>query len=157
MPDFVSTPPPRREKVPVVTLNVLIDALVEYLLIAFDFLYSRSDIWPEREFGISKTTIYFYDRRRVTPPIKAAIEVEITGKFAQSGTSKLFSEPFMLSIWERPEVEPPLLGPSSNVEDILKRAEQCGTSSGLLVIPQADRSLRFRPVIRWENGVPIFD
>jgi hypothetical protein len=104
MPDFISTPPARKAKIPIVTLDVLIDALIEYLPTAFDFIYHRSDIWPEREYGIARTTIYFYDTRRIVPPIKPAIEVEVTGKFAQSGASKLYSDPFMLDIWQRSEV-----------------------------------------------------
>jgi hypothetical protein len=159
MPDFISTPPKPKKKIPVVTLDGLIDGLIEYLPTAFDFVYHRSGIWPEREYGLAKTTIYFYDARRTVPPIKSAIDVEIDGKFAQSGSARLYSDPFLLTLWQRPEVEPPRppLTAGAKLEDYQAYIRTLGTMSGLFVVPQPDRSMLFRPVTRWDRGKPMFD
>jgi hypothetical protein len=153
MADFVSTPPPKKERIPTPTLDDLISALEQYLPTAFDFQYFRSDIWPEREFGLSKTTLYFYDQRRADA--RAAIEIEVSGKFAQSGSARLWADPFLLMGWVIPLSEPFEL-PSDDWEKrkaiLAKR-----TYVGILVIPRADRSIAFRAVKRWEDGQPIFD
>jgi hypothetical protein len=159
MPDFISTPPKPKKKIPVLTLDGLIDGLIEYLPTAFDFVYHRSDIWPEREDGFAKTTIHFYDTRRVVPPIKSAIDVEIDGKYAQSVSARLYSDPFLLTLWQRPEVEPqrPPLKTDIMSDEYQAYFKALGTMSGLLVVPQPDRSMLFRLATRWDRGKPIFD
>jgi len=153
MADFISTPPPKKQRIPIPTVDDLVTALVQYLPTAFDFQYLRRDLWPEREFGFNTTKLRFYDKRR--SDTKPAIEIEIEGKFAQSGNARLWADPFLVIGWVIPFSEPlklPITDRTAYKNIIAQRA-----FFGIRIIPQADSSIAFQAVRRWDRGNPIFD
>lgn len=153
MADFISSPPPKKQRIPVPTLDDLVSALVQYLPRAFDFEYYRCDMTREREFGLNRTIIYFYDKRR--NDTKASIEIEIDGKSAQNGSARLWAEPFIVTGSFIPLSEPLELPTKdwATREQITKQRKLLG----ILIIPQADRSIAFRAARRWDRGHPIFE
>jgi hypothetical protein len=149
MPDFVSTPPPKKQRIPIPTIANLVSALVEYLPTRYDFQYRGVGLWPEREYGMCKTTLKLYDKRRTD---KAAIEIDIDGKFAQTESARLWADPFLLTGYVIPFSEPPNL-PVTELQKFFAQR----TYIGMLVTPRADRSLAFRAVKHWDRGWAIFE
>lgn len=131
MPPFVASPHEPEKKIPVITLGDLIAALRTYLPTVIDIEIGTAFFDWDRSMG-GETLLTFRDARNSDWKVLATIY----GKAASSLTSRLWAEPFDVSI--HPSM------PSVRYFSIW-------------VTPLPKRAIEIRKIVRWERGVPYVE
>lgn len=136
MAEFIAAPRPPAERIPVITVQDLIDALALYLpaISNCKFAYATNRIDCDREFEYTTIVISGQPSDDGSPP--PFFKIEISDKAAGNVNSRLWNTPFAISI----------SGPSIHGGRFIVQIE-----------PRVGRSIAIRRVLRFENGYPVFD
>ena len=126
MPEFI-VQPPKKSKIPSVTLRQLADALALYLPTVSDFTFSWWDFEGDR--ADRSTMLFLRGKKASDPTVSIEMIVDIYEKAATSEGARLSSEPFV--VWVRSK-------------DILIQDLEKGVPTNdvnLLITPREDRSI----------------
>ena len=126
---FIAPPPPKKLRVPTITLRQLVDAVILYLPTITNYAHSWERMTVEREDKLTCVSLNSRDLPGVVPT--PVVRLYVHGKVAQSMTSKLWSEPFLITIYVQRTIR-------------------------LVVEPRADKSIAIHEIISWEGDRPIW-
>lgn len=143
---FVVPPTPKSERIPVITVEELANALRAYLPTVYEFSYIGE--YMDSSNVDKDTTLVFHGN---STKGRVVLEAVISGKAARSEQAKLYNIPFTVSIHEKHDDTAALIkmGQKRMSEILASRTRY------LLITPLADRSISIQHILRWENGKPV--
>lgn len=133
---FMASPRPKGPSIPTITVQDLIDALNLYLSTITTYTPAMAGVGGNRTSRSTTISLYGQVEQKLGRRIKIA--ADFFGKATYSSTAELWSEQFVIYL---------------RSDDI----DLGGMKHGLIVEPQADRSIAIFRITRWENGEAHYD
>jgi hypothetical protein len=135
---IVVPPKAKEQRIPAITVEELADALTVYFSTVVGFKREMIGLDSDRGGGVKTTTIIFHGP--VVPQLdrRSKIEVDIYDKATTNMNAKLGSDQFVVH-------------PRSQDVDVSP------LKLGLLVEPQADRSIAIFRITKWDHGQAYFE
>jgi hypothetical protein len=131
MPEFVAPPRPKNERIPIITVQDLVDALSFYLSSLNGYKHHSVSIESDRSTLV--TDIFLTGQPSSIDNKPKNYRIQIFERAVQNTNSRLWNTPFDVHLWG----------------DGLESAYR------LVIEPRPDRSISIKRILRWEHGLPI--